>query len=304
MLDQLMSSRPALQQAMYDTADAIDELFASLLPIPQDSSRRLAEAMRYAAIGGGKRLRPLLVAASGSLFGVSRHQLLRAGVAVESIHVHSLIHDDLPCMDDDSLRRGRATVHIAFDEATAVLAGDSFLALAFEILASPRTHPDAEVRVRLVASLARASGAEGMAGGQMLDLAAEGAAQLDLDAVTRLQRLKTGALIGWSVEAGAIMGGASEAAQSALSDYAQCLGLAFQIADDLIDVTGDEASAGKRLRKDCDRGKKTFVELLGLDPARAAAERLANDAVEHLRAFGAEADLLREIARFAVERDR
>ncbi|MDB5721531.1 MAG: polyprenyl synthetase family protein [Alphaproteobacteria bacterium] len=304
MLDQVQSRRPALGQALAETATAIDRLFDRTLAVPRDSRGRLVEAMRYAAIGGGKRLRPLLVLASGALFGVPRNHLLRAGMAVECIHVHSLIHDDLPCMDDDALRRGRPTVHIAYDEAVAVLAGDAFLALAFETLASPSTHPDAQVRSHLVLALARRSGAAGMAGGQMLDLAAEAEAELDLDAVTRLQRLKTGALIRWSVGAGAILGDAPADAIASLMAYAQCLGLAFQIADDLIDAAGDESCAGKRLRKDGDRGKKTFVGLLGIDRARDRAERLADQAEDHLRDFGPAADLLRDIARFAVERDR
>jgi farnesyl diphosphate synthase len=304
MLDQVELSRPPLEQAMGKVAVALDGLFAQTLVVPQDASARLYEAMRYAAIGGGKRLRPLLVLASGQLFGVARERALRVGMAVECIHIHSLIHDDLPCMDDDSLRRGRATVHVAFDEATAVLAGDAFLALAFETLSSRSAHPDPQVRSELVHTLAQASGAAGMAGGQMLDLSAEQEEQLDLDAVTRLQRLKTGALITWSVAAGAILGNAPDEAKASLRGYAQCLGLAFQIADDLIDVEGDEACAGKRLRKDGGRGKKTFVGLLGVARARSQADMLANQAVEHLRDFGEAADLLRQIARFAVERDR
>ena len=304
MLDRVAAPLPRLEQAMWQTAAAMDGLFAQLLALPDDPSRRLYEAMRYAAIGGGKRMRPLLVLAGGALFDVPQGQLLRAGLAVECIHVHSLIHDDLPCMDDDDLRRGRPTVHLAYDEASAVLAGDALLALAFEILSAPETHPGGGVRSELVLELARAAGAGGMAGGQMLDLAAEAGGSLCLDSITRLQRLKTGALIAWSVMAGGILGDAPAEARASLRGYAHCLGLAFQIADDLLDVDGDEDKAGKRLRKDATQGKQTFVSLLGRDRAREQAQMLADQACDHLRGFGESADLLRAIVRFAVERDR
>jgi farnesyl diphosphate synthase len=304
MLDRVATPGSRLDLTMGQTAAAIDALFADMLAIPDDPSRRLYEAMRYAAIGGGKRLRPLLVFASGALFDVPQSRLLRAGLAVESIHVHSLVHDDLPCMDDDDLRRGRPTVHLAYDEATAVLAGDALLALAFEILAAAETHPNASVRAELVLELARAAGAGGMAGGQMLDLAAEGQKSLCLDAITRLQRLKTGAIIGWSVMAGAILGEASSEARASLRGYSHCLGLAFQIADDLLDAEGEEAKAGKRLRKDDGQGKQTFVSLLGRGRARDQARMLAAQACDHLHGFGESAGLLCQIARFAVERDR
>jgi farnesyl diphosphate synthase len=228
---------------------------------------------------------------------------LRAGLAVECIHVHSLIHDDLPCMDDDDLRRGKPTVHVAFDEATAVLAGDSLLALAFEVLANPETHPNAEVRIELVGDLARAAGASGMAGGQMLDLQPP-QKPTDMEAIARLQRLKTGALIGWSVECGAVLGRARTEERLSLRGYAQNLGLAFQIADDLLDVSGEPSCVGKRLRKDEAQGKETFVSLLGEERARRQAEILVDQAIEHLHAFGQEADLLAAIARFAINRDR
>jgi farnesyl diphosphate synthase len=292
----------SLRQPLAEVGKDIDALLDAILAPPAEASDRLLLAMRHAAIGGGKRLRPLLVCASGDLFDVPRSQSLRAGLAVECIHVNSLIHDDLPCMDDDDLRRGKATVHVAFDEATAVLAGDSLLAAGFEILADARTHPDAARRCELVRELAVASGAWGMAGGQMLDLASAGGN--DLEAITRLQRLKTGALISWSVEAGAILGGAGPEARLSLRGYAHSLGLAFQIADDLLDVCGDETAAGKRLRKDEAQGKQTFVGLLGIDRARKQAELLVTQAVEHLCGFDERADLLRAIARFAVLRDR
>lgn len=293
----------AMEQPLVHIARDIDALFKEILVVPPDSSARLFEAMRYAAIGAGKRLRPLLVCAAADLFGVDRAHSLRAGLAVECIHVHSLIHDDLPCMDDDGLRRGKPTVHVAFDEATAVLAGDSLLALAFEILADPSTHPDPRRRCEMVRDLACAAGASGMAGGQMLDLLSAGTS-VDLESVTRLQRLKTGALIGWSVEAGAILGGASAEARLRLRGYAQNVGLAFQIADDLLDVCGDENAVGKRLRKDVERGKETFVTLLGVDQARRQAEMLIEQAVGHLRAFDGNVTVLEAIARFTIDRDR
>ena len=280
----------------------IDALLDQVLVIPSDPSARLLEAMRYAAIGGGKRLRPLLACASADLFGVPRSMSLRAGLAVECIHVHSLIHDDLPCMDDDDLRRGKPTVHVAFDEATAVLAGDSLLALAFEILCDPRTHPSAEVRAELTRDLAHAAGSAGMAGGQMLDLLPmQGPG--DMEKIARLQRLKTGAIIGWAVESGAVLGRADNDARTSLRGYAKNLGLAFQIADDLLDVSGDPTAVGKRLRKDEGQGKETFVSLLGEERARRQAEMLVDQAIEHLHSFGASADLLAAITHFAVSRN-
>ena len=280
----------------------IDRLFDALLPVPDDGRRRLYEAMRHAAIGGGKRMRPLLVSAACALFNVARERALRVGLAVECIHVYSLIHDDLPCMDDDDLRRGKPTVHKAFDEATAVLAGDSLHALAFELLADEATHEDPFVRVELVTELGRASGPSGMAGGQMMDLVAE-RTTLDLGAVTRLQQLKTGALIGFCLEAGGIMGRIPAEGRSPLRGYARDVGLAFQIADDLLDAEGEEEKTGKRVGKDGARGKETFVSLLGAERARQQAKLLAEQAVQYLGSYGPEADLLRAIARFAVERD-
>ncbi|MGB7405882.1 MAG: polyprenyl synthetase family protein [Pacificimonas sp.] len=296
-------ARTRLDEALTGIAQDVDAGFERLLPTPDDHRAPLVAAMRYAAIGGGKRLRPLLVRAAADLFSVDRERSLRTGLAIECVHVYSLIHDDLPCMDDDDQRRGKLTVHKAWDEATAVLAGDALQALAYEVLADEATHQDPAVRARLCLELSRASGPDGMAGGQMLDLAAEGA-DFDLAMTTRLQQLKTGALIAFSVEAGAIMGKASESAHTALRGYAHDLGLAFQIADDLLDVEGDEVLAGKALGKDADAGKATFVSLLGADRARRQAEMLAAQAVEHLAMFGTAADLMRDIARFTVERDR
>lgn len=284
-------------------AAEIDGLFDSLLAVPEDPRRRLYEAMRHAAIGGGKRLRPLLVQAAGDLFNISRDSVLRVGVAVECIHVYSLIHDDLPAMDDDDLRRGKPTVHKAFDEATAILAGDCLHDLAFEVLADEETHPDPFVRVELVKALAIASGTGGMAGGQMMDLEAE-RASFDLATVTRLQQLKTGALIGFCVEAAAIMARIPPEARLRLHGYARDIGLAFQIADDLLDVEGDAQLAGKTLGKDAAQGKETFVSLLGVDRAREQARMLVDQAKAHLHGFGAQAELLCAIADFIVERDR
>jgi farnesyl diphosphate synthase len=282
---------------------AVDCIFERTLADRCDGRDRLCQAMRHAAIGGGKRLRPLLTVAAGRLFGIDEERALRAGAAVEAIHVYSLIHDDLPCMDDDDLRRGKPTVHKAYDEATAVLAGDCLHALAFELLAETATHEDPFVRAELVLELSKASGLDGMAGGQMMDLAAEGEA-LDIGSITRLQSLKTGALIEYAVEAGAIMARLSHEARVPVKGYARNVGLAFQIADDLLDHAGDEAAAGKRLQKDAEAGKATFVSLLGEERARTQANLLVEQAIEHLHDHGEEADLLRAIARYAVERDR
>ncbi len=302
MIPAVQTPSPTLASALAEIAGEIDDAFDALLPVPADPRARLYEAMRYAAIGGGKRMRPLLVTAGCDLFKVDRARALRAGLAVECIHVYSLIHDDLPCMDDDDLRRGKPTLHRAYDECTAILAGDSLHALAFEILADEATHEDPFVRAELVVSLARASGPDGMAGGQVMDLMAE-ETELDLAAVTRLQQLKTGALIGWCLEAAAIMGKVPPEGRSGLRGYARDIGLAFQIADDLLDHEGCEEKAGKRLGKDEEAGKETFVSLLGADRARQQAQALVDQAVDHLRGFGEEADLLRAVARFAVERD-
>ncbi|WP_375390630.1 polyprenyl synthetase family protein [uncultured Sphingomonas sp.] len=292
-----------LTRALVDIGTAVDRRFETMLAVPGDARARLYQCMRHAAIGGGKRLRPLLVVATADLFGVERECAERAATAIEAIHVYSLIHDDLPAMDDDDLRRGKPTAHKAFDEATAILAGDSLHALAFEWLADPATHADPFVRAELVLEVARAAGPGGMAGGQAMDLAAE-RMPFDLPAVTRLQQLKTGALIGVSVEAGAILGRVPPEGRTGLRGYAHDLGLAFQIADDLLDAEGDEAAVGKALRKDADAGKATFLSLLGPERAHAQCELLAAQAVEHLRSYGTEADLLRALAHYVVERDR
>jgi farnesyl diphosphate synthase len=291
-----------LESALAEVAADVDARFDAWLAIPDDARADLYRAMRHAAIGGGKRLRPLLTRATADLFAVDRDCAGRVGSAIEAIHVYSLIHDDLPAMDDDDMRRGKPTVHVAFDEATAILAGDCLHALGFEVLADPATHPDPFVRAELVLDLARAAGPAGMAGGQMMDLEAE-RSRFDLATVTRLQQMKTGALITAAVEAGAILGRVPPEGRVSLRGYAHDLGLAFQIADDLLDAEGDEELAGKKLRKDGDAGKETFLSLLGVEPARQRCAMLVDQAIEHLRHYGPEADLLRAIARYVVERD-
>lgn len=291
-----------LDEELAAIATDVDAMFDRLLEAPADARAPLFEAMRHAAIGGGKRLRPLLVRAAARLFAVDPDCALRAGVAVEAIHVYSLIHDDLPAMDDDAIRRGKPTVHIAFDEATAILAGDALHAMAFEILSDPDTHADPFVRAELIAELARAAGPSGMAGGQMMDLAAEHQS-FDLATVTRLQHMKTGALICWCVEAGAILGRVPHEGRSGLRAYARDIGLAFQIVDDLIDVEGDATTAGKAVGKDADAGKETFVSLMGVERAREQARILTDQAIGHLASHGHEADLLRAIARYILERN-
>jgi len=290
-----------LHEALRDVSAEIDRQFDLLLPVPEDPRAGLYRAMRHAAIGGGKRLRPLLVKASCDLFNIGFDSAVRAGIAVECIHVYSLVHDDLPAMDNDDMRRGKPTVHVAYDEATAILAGDCLHDLAFTVLADERTHPDPFARVELVKALAHASGPAGMAGGQMMDLIAE-TTIFDLATVTRLQQLKTGALISFSVEAGAILARVPEDGRRGLRGYAHDLGLAFQIADDLLDVEGDAAVTGKAVGKDAAAGKATFVSLMGVERAREQARMLVDQAKAHLGGFGTQADLLREIADFAIAR--
>ncbi|MSP81360.1 MAG: polyprenyl synthetase family protein [Alphaproteobacteria bacterium] len=258
--------------------------------------------MRYAALGGGKRLRPFLVVAGARLFGTPDTRALRAAAAVEMIHCYSLVHDDLPAMDDDSLRRGRPTCHIAYGEATAILAGDGLLTHAFTVMADPATHPDGGVRADLVAGLAGAAGPLGMVAGQMMDMNV-GFGPLDAARVQRLQALKTGALIAFAAEAGAILGQAGAADRAALAAYGRQLGAAFQIIDDVLDATGSAAKMGKAVGKDAEQGKATLVAALGLDPARAAAHEAADRAIAALDSFREPADPLRAIARFVIDRE-
>jgi farnesyl diphosphate synthase len=286
---------------MADNAKAVNEVLDELLEAGDGPEVRVVEAMRYSALNGGKRIRPFLVTASADLFNVDKPSALRAAAAIEMVHCYSLIHDDLPAMDDDDLRRGKAACHIEFDEATAILAGDALLTKAFEVLADDRTHGNSTVRAELILVLAKAAGDAGMVGGQMLDLVAEDHA-LNMPEITRLQRMKTGALIAVSCEAGAIMGRASEKARHALHAYAHDIGLAFQIADDLLDVEGDEAEVGKKTGKDAAAGKATFVSLLGRERAREQAGLLADQAAMHLDLFEEKGKLLRDLAYFVVSR--
>ena len=287
--------------ALMHAASTVEHALDALLPKSRDSEARLFDAMRYAALGGGKRLRPFLVLNSASLFGVQEECAARVAAAVECVHSYSLVHDDLPCMDDDDLRRGKPSTHRQFGEATAVLAGDALLSFAFEILSESGTHEDPNIRCELVRGLAMASGPHGMVGGQMLDLESENQA-LPVGAVTRLQQLKTGALIAFSCEAGAILGKASPPHRQALHAYAHDFGLAFQITDDLLDIEGNAEMLGKTAGKDQAAGKSTLVSLLGLERARVQAEILSDQAVKHLDLFDEKADLLRHAARFAIDR--
>ncbi|XBQ15023.1 MAG: polyprenyl synthetase family protein [Oceanicaulis sp.] len=290
------------QTALAETADRITVALDALIPRPDGPEKRLISAMRYAALGPGKRLRPFITIECGRLAGADERALLRAACAVECIHAYSLIHDDLPAMDDDDLRRGRDTVHIAYDEATAILAGDALQTVAFEILADPETCANPSARCDLVLRLARASGARGMAGGQMIDIAIEAGEETDIAVVTRCQRMKTGALIGFCAEAGAIVAESGKDVRTALEGFAHDLGLCYQIVDDLLDVEGDETLTGKRTRKDAAQGKATFVSILGLEGARDRAARLADQAKDHLDLFGADADRLREMVDYVLDR--
>jgi len=290
-----------LADAMAEGGAAVERLLGELLSGGEGQEARLFEAMRYSVLGGGKRMRPFLVLASSRLCGAPDSQALRVGAALEMIHCYSLIHDDLPAMDDDDLRRGRPTCHKAFDEATAILAGDALQSLAFEVLAHPATHPNGAVRADLVRELAIAAGARGMAGGQMIDLLA-GDQVPDVATIARMQRLKTGALIGFACESGAILGQAGDERRQALQHYAHDVGLAFQIADDLLDVLGSVEDLGKATQKDAAAGKVTFVSLLGIEKAQERAHMLSDQAIGHLEIFGEKADHLRALAKFVVER--
>jgi farnesyl diphosphate synthase len=277
----MVGGDPLLAESLARIARQVDSMFDALLPNTQDNRAVLGQAMRHAALGGGKRLRPLLLTATAAMYGADKTQALRAAIAIEAVHVYSLVHDDLPCMDDDDLRRGKPTVHKAFGEAMAVLAGDALQAFAFEVLAA---------------------GAGGMVGGQVLDIAGEGQS-LGLPEITRMQQLKTGALLGAAVEMGAALGKVPTEGRTHLRGYARDLGLAFQIADDLLDHQGDAAKAGKALRKDAEAGKQTFIALLGPERAREQAQMLVDQAVAHLAQHGQEAEVLRSLAHFVVERD-
>ena len=294
---------------MAETARRIDATLDRLLPRPSGRAEdTLFAAMRYAVLDGGKRFRPLLTLACAKLFAVSDEHALRVAAAIELVHCYSLIHDDLPAMDDDDLRRGQPSCHAKFGEATAILAGDALMTLAFEVLAAAETHPDGALRCALIIGLARAAGAEGMVAGQMIDLAAEGKTSgpgaRDAAEVGRMERLKTGGLIAFACEAVAILGRAPDEARQALVDYAHALGLAYQVIDDLLDAEGDASLIGKTAGKDARAGKATFVAMLGLEGARAEAARLANIAGLNLDFFGKKADFLREMTRFVIDRHK
>lgn len=290
-----------LKSDLVENARAVDDVLDRLLSVDENPESRLVEAMRYSALGGGKRVRPFLVVSCARLFNVAESCALRVAASVEMVHCYSLIHDDLPAMDDDDLRRGQPTCHVKFDEATAILAGDALLTRAFEVLAEDATHSDSKVRCDLVTELAKSIGVGGMVGGQVLDLMAENET-LSLPEITRLQRLKTGMLMGYSCDSGAILGKAPRTARQALQAYAHDLGLAFQIVDDLLDVEGDAETVGKTTQKDGAAGKATFVSLLGVERARGQADMLADQASRHLELFKEKADPLRELARFVVDR--
>jgi len=291
----------ALQAALASCGEAVTAMLDRLLPPVEGPRGRVVEAMRYSALGGGKRLRPFLVCESARLFDLPEAQALRVAAAIEMVHCYSLIHDDLPAMDDSALRRGRPTAHVAFDEATAILAGDGLLTEAFTVLADARTHDNAAVRVALVAALAAAAGAAGMVGGQMIDISPERGG-LDLDGISHLQSLKTGALIRFSCQAGALLAEAGEAQRAALTAYAEDLGLAFQIADDLLDAESTPEALGKPTGQDASLGKATFVGQLGIRGAREKAGKLVESACARLDIFGEKADLLRQTAAFVVAR--
>ncbi|MBL1256793.1 polyprenyl synthetase family protein [Methylocystis sp. Sn-Cys] len=298
--------RRRLDSAAEATEAALDALLGpAALPDEITRPARLLEAMRYSTLGGGKRLRPFLVIESARLFGVEGASALRTACALEMIHCYSLVHDDLPAMDDDDLRRGRPTAHKAFDEAAAILAGDGLLTYAFDVVADPATHADAALRAALVLALARAAGLGGMVGGQALDLAAETAAvPLTIEETLQMQAMKTGALLRFAVDAGAILGGATAAQASALTRYGKALGAAFQVADDILDAEGDSAALGKRAGKDAERGKATLVGLLGLDGAKARCDTLVKEATTALADTGLaeKTEILAEAARFVAAR--
>lgn len=290
-----------LASVMASAAADVNSVLDNLLPEPEGPEAQVFEAMRYAALAPGKRFRPILVLASAELFNVARRSALRVAAAVELVHTYSLVHDDLPCMDDDAVRRGQPSVHVQFDEATAVLAGDALLPLAFETLCHSETHSDPEVRSELVRALAHAAGGQGMVGGQMIDLQLQKAVT-DIGTITRLQQLKTGALIAFSCESGAILGHAPKDLRHALRAFAHDLGLAYQIVDDLLDAEGSAEQVGKKVGKDAAAGKATFVSLLGTERARTQAEFLTNQAVQHLDPFAGKVDFLRRLAQFAIHR--
>lgn len=291
-----------LQEALTETARLVQDKISDLLPeVANCGEKRVIEAMRYSALAGGKKLRPFLVVTTAALFGVGLEASLQAASAIELVHVYSLVHDDLPAMDNDDMRRGQPSCHVKFGEAAAILAGDGLLTLAFQILSEPSTHSDATVRSELIRNLAIASGYQGMVGGQMMDLDTDHKT-LSIDEIIHLQRMKTGALFGISCEAGAILGKAAAKPRMALRGYAQAIGLAFQITDDLLDAEGIFDETGKPIRQDKSSGKATLVAALGIEKARVQARMLASQARSHLEVFDERAELLRQLADFVIER--
>jgi farnesyl diphosphate synthase len=290
-----------LQEQMDEVVESVNHAIERLLPDTRLPEQPLYDAMRHGTLNGGKRLRPFLLINSSKLFNVAPYRALRAAAALEMVHCYSLIHDDLPAMDDSEVRRGTPTVHKAYDEATAVLAGDALLTLAFEIISDSDTHEDPRVRCELVGCLAKAAGPKGMVGGQMLDLIGE-SREFDLGEISRLQRMKTGRLMAFACEAGAILGKAGEQQRKALANYAYDLGLAFQVTDDILDVEADPEQTGKPANQDEKAGKSTFVSTLGKEEARQRAEMLANQAMSHLHIFGGRAELLKELAIYVLKR--
>ncbi len=290
-----------LQRVMDEAIAALNKTIERLLPETDLAENRLYEAMRYGVLGGGKRLRPIMVMETSRLFNVDPNKARRVAAALEFVHCYSLIHDDLPAMDDSDTRRGQPAVHRKYDEATAILAGDALLTLAFDVLAHPDTHPDPHVRIELVRKLAIASGPHGMVGGQMLDLIGE-EKEFDLGTISRLQRMKTGQLMAYACEAGAILGKADESHKKALCNYAYDLGLAFQVTDDVLDVEADPKLTGKPANQDDKAGKSTFVSTMGKEQAKARADMLVQQAIRHLKVFEARGETLKELALYVLER--
>jgi len=301
MTPSLRDANPDLQDEMTSVSEAVNKTIGLLLPKTDLAEKRLFEAMRHGTLGGGKRLRPFLVMHSAALFNVDPSRARRVSAALEFLHCYSLIHDDLPAMDDAALRRGKPTVHRQFDEATAILAGDALLTLAFEVLSEPETHEDPRVRCDLIKALSSSAGAQGMVGGQILDLIAE-EEEFDLGAISRMQRMKTGKLMAFACEAGAILGKANDPHKKALCNYAYDLGLAFQVTDDILDVEADPQDTGKDTKKDEQAGKATFVSAMGKEQAKHRAEMLVEQAIQHLRIFEGREKHLVDLALYVLER--
>lgn len=295
------AASPRLQEALDDVSVALERTLSRLLPDTDLPEAPLYDAMRYGVLDGGKRLRPFMVVEAAKLFNVDSYRARRVAAALEMVHCYSLIHDDMPAMDNSPMRRGKPSVHIHYDEATAILAGDALLTLAFEILSDSETHEDPRVRCQLVSELAKASGGNGMVGGQMLDLIGE-EEEFDLGTISRLQRMKTGQLMCFACEAGAILGKAGEPQRKALRNFAHDLGLAFQVTDDILDVEADPSETGKPANQDDNAGKSTFVSEMGIQNAKERAEMLIGQAVRHLHVFGGRADILRDLAEYVLGR--